>query len=227
MLQKVKEIWKNSFIFKEINNCVNKHFRKKLTNDNFTILCPNCIGGVIYHRLGKRFDSPTINLTINSTDFCNFLTHLDYYLSADLTECGFNKLNQPVGIIKGTKSIPDIALNFTHYKSFEQGKTRWNERKARINRDNMYVIMYDIEDLFDENHKDAHYLSEENIKKLEDFQCNNKVLFTRNPGNKKPYAAYIKPNYNKPYPNVYLNKNILGMDKFETKFNYIDFLNKK
>jgi len=227
MLQKIKNLWVKSFIFKAINSCVNKHFRKKLTNDNFTILCPNCIGGVIYHRLGKQFASPTVNLTINSTDFCNFLTHLDYYLSADLTDGGFNTYNNPVGIIRGTDGIPDIALHFTHYKSFDSGKKSWDTRKTRMNRDNVYVIMYDIEDLFDEDHKNAQYLSEENLKKLESFPCRNMALLTRNPNNKKPYAVYIKPNYNKPYPNVFLNKNVFGMDKFETKFDFTGFLNKK
>lgn len=227
MINKLKSIYKNSFIFKAINNAVNRHFRKKLKNDNFTILCPNCIGGVIYHRLGKKFLSPTINLTINSGDFCCFLENLDYCLSEELIDGGFDKNNIPVGIIKGNGEIPDIALHFTHYKTFETGAKIWNERKARVNRDNLYVIMYDINDLFDENHENAEYLSDENIKKLNNFKCNDKVLFTRNPDCKIPYSFYIKPDYNKPYPNVYLNKNIFGLDKFETKFDYVSFLNKK
>lgn len=227
MLRKIKNIWKNSFVFKFIDKCISKHYRKRLINDNFTILCPNCIGGVICHRLGKQFLSPTVNLTINSDDFCSFLEHLDYYLSAELTDSGFNKENQPLGTIKGTDKIPDIELNFTHYKSFKDGEKKWNERKIRINRENIYVIMYDINNFFDKDHKNTAYLSEENTKKFENFKCRNKVLFTRNPDNKKPYAFYIKPDYSKPYPNVYLNKNIFGMDKFETKFDIVKFLNTK
>lgn len=227
MLKKIKNLWKNSFIFKFIDNRISNHFRKKLTNDHFTILCPNCIGGVICHRLGKQFLSPTVNLTINSDDFCSFLENMEYYLSKEPINGGYNKYNIPMGIIKGTDVIPDITLHFTHYKTFEHGAQKWNERKARINRDNLYVIMYDLNDLLGEDHRNAEYLSEENICKLEAFKCNNKVLFTRNPDNKKPYAFYIKPNYSKPYPNVYLNKNIIGMDKFETKFDFVDFLNTK
>lgn len=227
MLNKIKKLWKNSFIFKSIDKFICNHFRKKLTNDNFSILCPNCIGGVICHRLGKQFLSPTVNLSINSDDFCNFLENMEYYLSKEPINGGYNKYNIPIGIIKGTDAIPDIALHFTHYKTFESGAEKWNERKSRINRDNLYVIMYDINDLFDENHKNAEFLSEENILKFEKFKCRNKVMFTRNPNNNKPYAFYIKPDYRKPYPNVYLNKNIIGMDKFETKFDFVGFLNKK
>lgn len=227
MIHKLINLWKNSFIFKFIDSCVNRHFRKKLTNDQFTILCPNCIGGVIYHRLGKEFDSPTVNLTIDSDDFCNFLENFDYYLSKELIDGGFNKHNTPVGIIKGTDTIPDIALNFTHFKTFEDGAEKWNKRKTRINRDNLYVIMYDINDFFDEDFKNTPYLSNENIEKLEAFKCNNKVLLTRNPNNQKPYAVYIEPNYNKPYPNVFLNRNVLGLARYELKFDYVKFLNKK
>jgi uncharacterized protein (DUF1919 family) len=36
--------------------------RSRLTNKEVTIFSSNCIGGVIYHDLGLRFMSPTINL---------------------------------------------------------------------------------------------------------------------------------------------------------------------
>lgn len=227
MIQKLKNLWKNSFIFKIINSCVNNHFRKRLTNDNFTIFSPNCVAGVIYHRMGKQFCSPTINTGFTGDDFCNFLIHMDYYLSQELIDAGVNESNMPLGKIKGNGSIPDITIVFGHYDTFEDGAEKWNKRKKRINKDNMYVVMYDINTIFDKDSINPAFLSEENIQKLESFPCNNKVLFTRNPDNKKPYAFYIKPDYSKPYPNVYLNKNILGMDKFETKFDIVEFLNKK
>ena len=36
--------------------------RLRLKNKDFSILAPTCIGGVISHRLGLKFLSPTINL---------------------------------------------------------------------------------------------------------------------------------------------------------------------
>lgn len=53
MKRRVIEIWKKSKIYQIIDNMISAGFRKRLKNDNFTILCSNCIGGVIYHRLGK------------------------------------------------------------------------------------------------------------------------------------------------------------------------------
>lgn len=228
MITKLKKIWKNSFAYKIIKKIVDKHYRKRLTNTDFTILCPNCIGGVIYNRLGQRFNSPTIDLSINTSEFGYFLENLDYYISQDMIDGGLNSHNKPVGIIKGDgNGIPDIYINFIHYDSFEHGRDKWNERKKRIKKDNTYVIMYDINDLNEDDYNKAGYASEDDLKKFESFKCNNKVLLTRSESNNKPYAHYIKPKYNGPYPIVYLTRNIFGINVFETKFDYVSFLNKK
>ena len=225
---KLFEWYKNSFFLKIVNSFINKHFRKKLTNTNFTILCPNCIGGVIYNRLGERFNSPTINMSINTSDFCCFLENLDYYLSKDLIDGGLNSDSIPVGIITGDgNNIPDIEINFVHYKSFEKGRESWNKRKTRVNKDNMYVIMYDIDNLNESDFTKVGYAGEADLKKFEDFKCNNKLLLTRNKNIKKDYAHYIKPDFNGPYPLVYLTRNIIGLNVFEREFDFVSFLNKK
>ena len=161
MINTLKKIYKKSFVFKSIEKAINTHFQKNLKNDHFTILCPNCIGGVIYNRLSKRFDSPTVNLTINTNDFSCLLENLEYYLSQQVMDNGKNKYGTPLGIIKGTDKIPDIELVFTHYKTFEQGCQKWNERKTRIHRENTYVIMYDINDLNEDDYRKAGFASEE------------------------------------------------------------------
>lgn len=44
--------------------------RLRLENSDITILSNNCIGGIIYHKLGLRFKSPTINLLIGLSGVC-------------------------------------------------------------------------------------------------------------------------------------------------------------
>lgn len=56
-----------------INRKFTKSQRKRLKNDNFTIISSNCIGGLIYHRLGKEFNSPTINLRFYQNEFIKFV----------------------------------------------------------------------------------------------------------------------------------------------------------
>ncbi len=227
MMNKLKKIFKNSFIFKQIDKFENRYYQKKLTNTEFTILCPNCVGGLIYHRLGEKFNSPTIDLTINSDDFCNFLENLEYYISKDVDYHSTRDDGVPVGIIRGDNIYSDIKIYFTHYKDFDKARDKWNERKLRIKKENIYAVMYDIGDFNQEDYEKAGYLSDENLKKFENFKCNNKVLLTSNPNHKSKYAYYIKPNYNGPYPLVYLNRGITGLMQYEKEFDFVGFINKK
>lgn len=228
MIGNLKRIYANSFVFKTINNFIDMHFRKRLKNKDFTILCPNCIGGVIYYRLGLRFDSPTVNLMMSTTDFCYFLDHFEYYIKKDIIDNGLNISGIPTGIIKGNDGdIPDIKLTFVHYASFEEGRNKWNERKARLHRENTYVIMYDVNTFNEKDYNKSGYASEEDLKKFENFECKNKVLLTRNKNNSKPYAHYIKPNYKEANPLVYMTRDIFGLQRYEKKFDFVSFLNKE
>ena len=77
--------WTHCRLFKLIDSRISMRFQKRLSNDQFTILSSNCIGGVIYHRLGKQFLSPTINMWFRQPDFVSFCLHLDYYLQQKLS----------------------------------------------------------------------------------------------------------------------------------------------
>ena len=45
MKRRVIELWKKSRIYHLIDNMISAGFQRRLKNDNFTILCSNCIGG--------------------------------------------------------------------------------------------------------------------------------------------------------------------------------------
>lgn len=116
--------------------------KNRLRNSNFSIISSNCVGGVIYHKLGLKFLSPTINLWIRPNDYLKFLKNLNYYLSAaKLTEDKKNHLDYPVGFLGNGEN--KITLYFQHYSSFTEAVEKWNKRKIRINFDNLFVIMTD------------------------------------------------------------------------------------
>ena len=101
----------------------NKMLRKKLNNNNITIISNNCIGGVIYHNLGLRFNSPTINTLIKGEDYLNFCIYLKEYLSGQLNEYYDAQCNYPIGILSSEKNeIPPIRIDFVHYKTFNEAK---------------------------------------------------------------------------------------------------------
>ena len=214
VIHTAKEQWKKSKILKCIDAIVNYHYRRNLKNDGFTILCSNCIGGTISHRFGKRFLSPTINLYLTQADFIQFCVYLDYYLPQKLVFIDTDK-NHPVAELHGDgKNIPTITIYFNHAKTNLEAEEAWNRRKARVNRDNLYIILYYLDGL-----------SIDDLKKLETVKCNNKVVFTAKHLPDISWSYYIKPNMNHKYPYNYLEKNVFGIRYFERYFNIIEFLN--
>lgn len=113
---------------------LNAENRKRLTNKNFTILCNNCVGGVILHELGERFNSPTVNLFFRADDYIKFLENFDYYIQQRLIEIRSDR-DYPVA------KLGDVTIFFMHYNSFDEAKSIWEKRIERINKENMYVIM--------------------------------------------------------------------------------------
>lgn len=105
-------------------------------NAHFTILCNNCFGGMLYHDLGVKFFSPTINLYFYADDYLTFLEDPEQYLYREMKDGGKSSDGEGyIGILGDTVKV--IGL---HYDSFETLKSKWRERSQRVDRDNLYVI---------------------------------------------------------------------------------------
>ena len=111
----------------------NAWYRKRLHNDNFTIITNTCIGGVMYHKLGKQFLSPTINLWMYDEDFYKFVKNLNYYLVQPLR---FVQVGEPFP----TAYCGDVMIFFNHYHTDEEAMVKWEERKRRLNKDNLFIL---------------------------------------------------------------------------------------
>lgn len=70
---------------------------KNLYNKHVTLICNNCVGGVIFHDLSLRFNSPTINLDIQPKEFINFVNNMRDYMCCELEEIYDASVNFPVG----------------------------------------------------------------------------------------------------------------------------------
>ena len=98
----------------------NRAFLRKLRarNKNTTpsIICNNCIGGVIYHQLGLQFLTPTINLFIPGEDYLNFVKHFKEYVKLPVQDASnqFDK-KYPVGEITAY-DLPTIHIHFQWIK---------------------------------------------------------------------------------------------------------------
>lgn len=138
-----------------------KRKRKRLDNLNFSIIASNCVGTIIYHDLDLPFLSPTINLTIEMYDFIRFAENLKWYMEQEIVE------------LKGEKGCPagmlgDVKINFVHYDTFEEGVRKWEERKERINWDNLLLIG---------SERDG--CSYETLERFDRLPYENKVILTR------------------------------------------------
>ena len=115
-----------------------EEFQNSNKNKDFTLIARDCIGGVLYHQLGLKFLSPTINLFFTPEDFNYFCLYLKDYIDCDLKESIEADIDYPVGVLAPEDKKP-IKVHFMHYESYSEAEAKWNERKKRINWDNIYV----------------------------------------------------------------------------------------
>lgn len=111
--------------------------QNKLKNKKPTIIASDCFGGVLYHNLSLQFCSPTINLAIERDDFYDFLLELNGFLSVEPIEVIGDK-GYPMGELEYNQK--KVRLHFMHYKSFEEAKNKWEERKCRVDFSNLYIF---------------------------------------------------------------------------------------
>ena len=119
-----------------------KKFKKLEGTADFSIISQNCIGGVMYHDLGLKFLSPTINAYMSALDFIKFCENLEYYCSINAEDILFVEERQyPVGF------LGDIKIYFVHYKTKDEVIQKWNDRRQRINFKKIRIVMTDRDGL--------------------------------------------------------------------------------
>lgn len=193
-----------------------KSLRKRNKNSNPTIVCNNCIAGIIYHNLGLKFTSPTINLSINGKDYLEFVKHFKYYSTCDLIEINDNTVNYPIGkLVARDETHQDILIHFHHYSSFDNAKERWIERYSRVNWDNIFYIWEFYDTIYD-----AKYMYE-----FDNLNLNNKIILTHRKFNQLRNAFTITCyNNDQPVAKILSYKKLSGK-RYLDEFDYVTFLN--
>lgn len=183
--------------------------RKRLKNHDFTILATNCIGTVIYHDLGLEFLSPTINLTISMSDLVKLAENPKWYMEqefVELTDSG----PCPAGM------LGDIRVDFVHYASFAEGVQKWEERKRRINWNNIFLVG-----------TDRNGCSYEALQSFDRLPYPNKVVFTRVEYPELASAYHMKGFEEEPELGVLTNfKEQIRIRRYMDDYDYVSFLNR-
>lgn len=190
--------------------------QRRIKNKGFSIICQNCIGGVIYHELGMPFLSPTINTWMEEKDFYRFASNLQYYLSQDLV------------FVSGIDTTPtawcgDILIHFMHYKSQEDAENKWRERKKRVNYNNLFFI---CSDRWSSNRNLKP--TEEDIRSLKNVQAVGRCVFSVKDYEGLDYIYHLRkdPDDDCVFPFMVDKYKGLPFWKWEFRFDYVKWLNR-
>ena len=183
--------------------------RKKLHNQDATFLCPNCIGGILYHDLGLKFMSPTVNLMMTQPDFVKFVLNIDYYLRQEFEFFDHPEYECPCAY------LGDIIIHFTHYHSKQEAVTKWKERAKRIQKDNIFVFL-----------EERDGLTPDEILKLRVLEVKGLVVFTANEYADIPYTVQIEKYKNEgEVGNILMRSFWNDSREYERYFNFVKWFN--
>ena len=204
MIRKLKKYFNNIYRRKFINT-------HDLKNFDFTLVCNNCLGGFMNKDFNLRFNSPFINLFIRDEDYVELLNKDNFklFLNEPIVEVKDKSVPYPVG------KIGNIRLDFMHYKSIEEAITKFEQRRSRMNFDNLFFIMTCV-----------HQIDDKLINRFEEAHFKNKVIFVNKPNDKYKSAFYIKG---------FENQNGLGFlweyqkpgKRYYDQFDFVKFFNQE
>lgn len=182
---------------------------RRLKNRNFSIVCSNCVGGFIYHRLHQQFLSPTINCWMNQLDFIKFVKNIHYYIGLELI---FVESDKPYPVA----ALDDIHVFFNHSNNESEARRDWEKRKTRINYENLYVILYD--------NKEG--ITKKDIYSLRELKCKNLMVFSYSEYPDLDYVCTMPKPVTGGLSELYFDTDKYGIRTYEKYFDFVDWLNK-
>lgn len=156
---------------------INRRLKSRLQNHGMTVISANCVGAFILHDLNEPFNSPFVNLYLSPNDFVRYLQNIEFYQQQSLT---FIQSEKPYPVAK----LADLKVHFMHYRNSQEAQQKWLARSARMNLDNLFIMMTDKDD--------AQGIAYEDLVAFDQLPFKNKVVFTRKPYPEFKSAFYIK-----------------------------------
>lgn len=195
----------NKYYFPTVLNRIKSRKRNHLKN--FTLLTANCMAGYIYHQLGCSFQSPTVNLMMLQPDFYKLVQNLKVYSSKRFTELPTGVGGVPRGL------LDDLVVNFTHYRTYQDGIEAWYKRFHRVDYSNIYIIATDRDGV-----------GKSDIKALGNVKCKKILCFTADKYD-YPWCFQIEQFAGESQIGDIIGKTLSGKWRFENFFDYVGWLN--
>ena len=178
------------------------------SNNSRTIICNNCLGGVVASDFRLRFCSPFVNLWIPTNHYVEILNNIHSLSKYSIQNITMEDGKYPIGLLNNK-----WELHFMHYKSFEEAVAKWTERIKRMDLENLYVICVE-----------THSATYEDLVNFDKLPLKNKILITH-----KPYPEFKSAATINNYDGLNINGEILkpsnkwGMRLYD-QINWIKFL---
>lgn len=112
---------------------------RELQRSRLSIISRSCFGGIISNRLGLQFYSPFVNLWLNEEDFTSLLRNPRAYMDENLVFKS-KAYRDYSGFDVATYTCGNVSLVMEHYKDFDEAVKKWDERKKKINWDNLLIV---------------------------------------------------------------------------------------
>ena len=157
---------------------------KQLRHSQLSIISLVCWGGLAYHLFGLPFTSPTINLWFEEREFIKLLRDPQRYFDKELR---FLKKGLYEGDEYPIFFLGDVKVHMNHYTDVEFARTKWEERRLKINWFNLLVMM--------------HTDTPEILKEFDQLPYGKKVCFTSFE-TKLNSGYYIDPKYRRGLPHL-------------------------
>ena len=184
--------------------------RMRLKNRRPTIISSNCNGEFIYYDMRLPFLSPTINLSFDMNDYVKLLENLRWYMQQPITPYPDERFDYPCGM------LGDIEIRFNHYRTFEEAVAKWEERKQRIDWENLFILAIDGDNC-----------TYESLRRFDALPYRSKVVFTHIPRPEIRSAYYIPGFEDEPGVGVVLDfKRQFLIRRYLDAFDYVSFLNR-
>lgn len=204
-------LWRERLVKPEYDRFLAKR-RARLRRSDFSIICANCIGGVMYHDLGLEFLSPTVNLTISMPNLVKMAGNLKWYMEQPLTE---QTTDEPYPVARLGEGDDAVQVNFLHYDTFQDAREKWEERKRKINYDRLVLVGVEKQEC-----------SYEILRRFDGLPWPNKLIFTHLPYPEFSSACYIKGFEHQSELGTLTNfKRQFLMRRYMDDFDYVSFLN--
>jgi uncharacterized protein (DUF1919 family) len=175
-----------AFNFVVRNKIFGRYWRSKLRNQDFSIICNNCIAGAIYQKFGLPYSTPTVGLFFFADDYIEFLQNFEVYIQQQLSfvessrhpeaNIALRKERYPIGILGD-----HVEIHFLHYKDENEAAEKWNRRKERINLNNLFFI-YSDRDNFREIYLDTY----------EKLHFEHKIFLSSKPRGKSDLVVFVR-----------------------------------